>query len=99
MFKQFDIVRLNTTKNIHWLSGPKGETISPQGDWSVTGVMGIYLILCKDSTVILAPPSDVIKIANYDINQLFKKMDRYLNPENSEEDNQNGKEKSKKEES
>lgn len=72
MYKQFDIVRIKTTKRVHWMSGPPGESIDPQGNWSVVGALGVMLVLCKDQTIIVIPFEDVTKVADYRIEKLFE---------------------------
>lgn len=72
IYSQFDIVKLKTTQNVKWVSGPAGRPASPQGSWSVIGSIkdkGI-LLLSKDETVIQIPLDDVVKIAEYDITKV-----------------------------
>ena len=71
MFKQFDIVKLITTKNITYRSGPPHTNVSPHGTWSVIGNIGEELILSKDNTIIKVPYQDVQKVAVYDIDKLI----------------------------
>jgi hypothetical protein len=75
MFKQFDIVRLKTTKRITWMSGP-GNKPSPHGEWSVVGVVGIELLLCKTNTLIKVPYEDVIKIGTYRVEKFFESKEK-----------------------
>jgi hypothetical protein len=67
MIKRFDIIRLKTTKNIKWLSGPAGRPADPRGNWSV--IAGVEdtdrLLISKDETTAQVPESDVIKVADY----------------------------------
>lgn len=72
MFKQFDIVRLKTTKRVTWKSSPPGSNIDPHGNWSVVGCLGVDLILCKDGSIIRIPFEDVEKIADYNVEKLFE---------------------------
>lgn len=72
MFKQFDIVRLKTTQRVTWKSSPPGSNISPDGEWSVVGSIGIELVLCKDGSIIRIPFEDVEKIADYKIEKFFE---------------------------
>ena len=67
MIKRFDIIRLKTTKNIKWLSGPAGRPADPRGNWSVVaGVANTdILLISKDETIAQVPESDVIKVADY----------------------------------
>ena len=72
MFKQFDIVKLKTTKRVMWKSSPPDSDITPHGEWSVIGCIGIELLLCKDGSVIRIPFEDVEKVADYNINKFFE---------------------------
>lgn len=72
MFKQFDIVRLKTTKRVTWKSSPPNSNIDPNGNWSMIGSIGTELILCKEGSIIRIPFEDVEKIADYNIIRLFK---------------------------
>jgi pSer/pThr/pTyr-binding forkhead associated (FHA) protein len=87
MFKQFDIIQLKTTKRVKWMSGPPNQTISPKGNWSVVGILGEELVVCKDSTIIRIPHQDTIKIGDYRIEKLLE-----------EKENTNGEEKREKRE-
>ena len=73
MFKQFDIIRIITTKNVTWMSKPEGMgNVDPNGKWSVVGSLGIYLLVCRNSVLIKIPYDDVEKIADYNIEKLFE---------------------------
>jgi hypothetical protein len=70
MFKQLDIVRIKTTKRISWVSKPDSmdlKTMNPNGDWSVAGVVGSDLIICRSPVTVRIPCEDVLKIADYNI--------------------------------
>ena len=75
MIKQFDQVRLTTTKNVRYLNGPAGRTPDPQGTWSVIGNIGDDLLLAKDSTIIKIPHLDVIVVAEYKADDLKEQTD------------------------
>ena len=72
MFKQFDIVRVKTTKRVTWKSSPPDSNINPNGDWSVIGSIGIELVLCKEGSIIRIPLDDVEKIADYKVDKIFE---------------------------
>jgi len=74
MFKQFDIVSIKTSKNVPWMSKPKGSEINPHGKWSVVGSQGVFLILCKEGVLIKIPFTDVEKLADYNIEKLFEEI-------------------------
>jgi hypothetical protein len=67
---QFDVVRLITSKNVRYLSGPTGRATSPQGEWSVVGFVDGEALLAKQTTIIKVPISDIAIIASYDINNI-----------------------------
>lgn len=70
MLKQFDIVRILSTKNIKFLSGPPGKSVSPQGDWSIIGFVSDDVLIAKDETVVRAPISSVVKVGSFDVDIL-----------------------------
>ncbi len=57
--RQFDNIKLKTTKNIKYVSAPPGTMPDPQGTWSVVGNMGKELLICKESALCKVPISDV----------------------------------------
>lgn len=70
-FKQFDRVQLRTTRNITYLSSLPGTNPSPQGVWSVVGVVGTNeLLLAKNTTIVRVPVTDVLKVADHNLNTL-----------------------------
>jgi len=74
MYKQFDVCQLITSKNIRFMSGPMGAKPSPHGNWIVVGNLPAgRLVLAKDQTVVVAPVTDVRKVADYDIKHLLKR--------------------------
>ena len=68
MWRRFDIVQLITTKNIKFLSGPKGYPANPKGNWSVVGNFSGKpdLVIAKEETIAVVPITDVRKIGTYD---------------------------------
>lgn len=72
------MVRLKTTRSVVWVSGPDSKVASPQGIWSVVaGVNGDrILMLAKDQTVIQIPSDDVVKVADYDIDNTIQVIKR-----------------------
>jgi hypothetical protein len=73
LLKQFDIVRIISAREIKFVSGPRGNPATPQGDWSVVGFVGSDVIITKDSTVVRAPLGSVKLIASYDVENYIKK--------------------------
>lgn len=69
---QFDIIRILTVKNVKYLSAPKGQKPSPNGDWTVVGILDkIDVLVAKDKTIIRIPIKDIEIIAKYDIKNIF----------------------------
>jgi len=69
---QFDQVRLLTVKNVKYLSAPPGTKPSTHGLWSVAGIVkDNELLLTKESVTIRIPTTDVVKVVNYDINNIL----------------------------
>lgn len=73
-YRQFDIVRLRHTKNIKYLSGPRGRATSPKGEWSIVGFIDREAILAKQNTIIRVPVSDIARIAEYNKDALLDKL-------------------------
>lgn len=74
MYKRFDQVRLITTKNIKYLSAPPGSELKPDGIWSIVAIVEEELLLVKNSVIIRAPFSDVLKVAGYNKNDILQKL-------------------------
>lgn len=73
-YRQFDIVRLVHTKNVKYLSGPKGRAASPKGEWSIVGFINGDAILARDNTLLQIPVSDIVRIAEYNKDALLNKL-------------------------
>jgi hypothetical protein len=73
-YRQFDVVRLLHTKNIKYLSGPRGRATSPKGEWSIIGFIDREAILAKQNTIIRIPIPDIVRIAEYNKDALFDKL-------------------------
>lgn len=74
LIKRFDLVRLKTIKNVVWVSGPSGRPATPQGLWSVVGNVGKILFIAKDETIAQIPVSDVLKVADYDLDSVLSRI-------------------------
>ena len=83
MIKRFDIVRLKTVQNVHWISGPAARPASPQGNWSVVAGIddGDHILVAKDETVAKVPIKDVEKVADYGIEHAFDSIKKIRTPE------------------
>ena len=57
--KQFDRVRLKTTRNIYYLSAPPGEIPSPHGVWTVIGNIDRDLVVSKGDAVCRVPVTNI----------------------------------------
>jgi hypothetical protein len=75
MIKRFDIVVLKTIEHVKWVSGPAGRPATPKGQWIVTAVsQNDMVVLSKDETIIQIPIGDVIMVAEYDLDNVIKKI-------------------------
>jgi hypothetical protein len=89
MIKRFDLVKIKTIKNVKWVSGPSGRAARPDGVWTVVG--GSYngqITIAKDQTVCMVPEGDIVKVADYSIDNVFEKIKAIRpgeEPENGEE--------------
>jgi hypothetical protein len=84
-FEQFDLVKITTTKRVKWMMDVPGNSPDPNGIWSIICLYpknGLLLIQ-KDTALARIPASDVVKVANYDIENVFDKLKKtgkkYLN--------------------
>jgi hypothetical protein len=77
-YNRFDQVKILTTKNVKYLSALPGSKIEPKGVWQVSGAVAGELLLVKNNAVIRIPPSDVLKIIEYDITSMTGKFGRFM---------------------
>ena len=71
---QFDVVQLKTVTRVKYLSGPRGYTTSPQGNWTVVSRVDNDVIIAKDNTLIRVPVSDVRVVAVYSIDNVMNNI-------------------------
>ena len=76
-FEQFDVVSLITTKNVKWMIDLPGRVPDPDGSWTIvcTYPASGLLLLQKGTAMIRVPASDVRKLANYNVQRVFDKLD------------------------
>lgn len=74
MLKQYDIVRIITTKRIRYLSAPPGITITPHGNWSIVGFIANEAIIAKQNTLIKIPVSDISKIGGMNLEKFHQQL-------------------------
>ena len=74
-FQQFDIVQIITTRNVEWRTDVEGSSTDPNGNWSIVAAYpdSGKLLIQKSTALALIPASDIRKVANYDIEAVFKK--------------------------
>jgi hypothetical protein len=77
-YSRFDQVKIITTKNVKYLSSPPDIIVTPDGLWQVTAIVDEDLLLVKNNCIIRIPTTDVLKVAEYDINHLISKLGRIL---------------------
>jgi hypothetical protein len=76
-FEPFDVVALSTTKNVKWMSDVIGSLPDPKGRWTVICAFpDRTLLLQKESALIKAPVEDVIKVANYEMMNVFEQLEK-----------------------
>jgi hypothetical protein len=83
-FERFDLVSISTTQGVKWMVDLPGKLTKPEGIWSIICTLpkSGRLLLQKGTALILIPASDVRKVANYEVGQIFDKLDdsnTYLN--------------------
>lgn len=76
-FEQFDVVYLTTTKNVQWMIDLPGRIPDPDGPWTIvcTYSSSGRLLIQKDTALCLVPASDIKKVANYNVQEVFQKLD------------------------
>lgn len=77
MLTQFDAVMIRTTRNVTWLSGPKGSKIGPKGIWRVVCVVGDNEVMInKGPCSCRIPINDVKKVDDFDKSKEFVNVKR-----------------------
>lgn len=77
---------------MEWRCDEKGVSTDPTGVWAivVTYPSDGTLLVQKDSALVRIPASDVKRIANYDLEKVFQKVDdinnKYLKPKKDTQD-------------
>jgi len=69
-FQQLDQVQIRTTTNVKYLSAPPGTKLTPKGVWSVAAAVENDLILVKHTIIIRIPATDVLKVVDYNLNEI-----------------------------
>lgn len=87
MWKRFDRVSIKTTKNISWLSTTPGKKEDPKGIWTVMGnIPGSgNLLIVKGNTIVEIPLTDVVKVADYDVDSFVDKVKKIKSTKDLEE--------------
>lgn len=84
--RQFDRVKIRTTKNIKYLSSPPGTMPSPHGFWSVVGNCGRDLVISKNGAICKVPINDIIIAGHSEADRLLEIInDRRKEKERQEE--------------
>ena len=93
-FEQFDLVQITTTRRVKWMIDTPGNTPDPNGIWSIVcsyPSSGLLLIQ-KGTALARIPASDIKRIANYNIINVFDKIEesgkKYLNINKKEQNNE-----------
>lgn len=76
MWRRFDFIKLITTKNINFVSGPPRRPADPDGIWSVVGNLPgrASVIAAKDETIIVVPITDIRKVGRFDTDTYLRKI-------------------------
>jgi len=80
-FQQFDLVRILTTRNVQWRCDTPGTVTDPKGAWSVVATMPSKgcLLIQKENALAEIPASDVKRVANFDVETVFEKIEEINN--------------------
>lgn len=80
-FQQFDVVQILTTRRVKWRCDIPGTKTDPNGNWTIvyTIPQSGELMIQKGTAMARIPASDVKKIANYDVESVFEKIDAINN--------------------
>jgi len=73
--RQFDKIKLRTTKNIRYLSAPPNEMPSPHGIWTVVANINKDLLICKGDAICRVPVSDVVIAGRSEIDRILERID------------------------
>ena len=75
-FERFDIVSILTTKNVKWMCDLPGKYPDPNGSWTIvcTFPESGGVLIQKDTALAKIPAADIIKVANYGLEYVFKKI-------------------------
>lgn len=82
MYNQFDIVQIITTKRIKFLSGPKGRSVSPHGNWSIVGFIKAEAIIAKQNTIVKIPVTDIRRTQIYNLKHVWERLKQAGKPRN-----------------
>lgn len=76
-YERFDVVAILTTKRVTWMTDLPGTIPKVEGYWNIIGCFPKdgTLLISKGTAICRIPASDIIKIANYDLNNVFKKLE------------------------
>lgn len=76
-FERFDIVSILTTKNVKWMCDLPGKYPEPNGPWVIvcTFPESGSVLIQKDTATAKIPASDIVKVANYGLEYVFKKIE------------------------
>jgi hypothetical protein len=76
-FERFDIVSIITTKNVKWMCDLPGKYPDPKGPWTIvcTFPRSGEILIQKNTALARIPAADTIKVANYELENVFNKID------------------------
>ena len=85
--KQFDQIKLRTTRSIRYLSAPNGVMPEPNGVWTVIGSVGGELLVSKGDVTCKVPVKDVYLMGG----SLADHLMETINGQKDREDGKSGK--------
>ena len=71
--KQFDIVRILTTKNIKYMSADEDDP-KPHGNWIISHINGDTAIITKDKIVVAIPIQDVLLVQEHSLDKFLNSL-------------------------
>lgn len=76
-YERFDVVAILTTKNVTFRTDLPGTDTKIDGYWHIIGCFpkSGTLLISKGTGMCIIPAADVVKVANYELQHVFKKLE------------------------
>lgn len=87
-YQLFDVVYILSTKDVEWMSAPRGRPTSPKGYWNIVAIRNDgKFVLSKEETVIITTMNNIKRVASYDLDRVFEEVkDAGINKEDRNDD-------------